>query len=83
MIYISEPNIYKNITTRLISIVSKPILIVVVVVVIDVVVVKKKLDLSLKFVKNWLSNSWDIPDMDECCQDNADWTNINYGKDPW
>ena len=40
------------IKTRLISIVSKPILIVVVVVVIDVVVVKKKLDLPLKFVKN-------------------------------
>ena len=38
--------------TRLISIVSKPILIVVVVVVIDVVVVKKELDLPLKYGQN-------------------------------
>ena len=24
---------------------------------------------SKKFGQNWVSNSWDIPDMDKCCQD--------------
>ena len=27
--------------------------------------------LPLKFGQNWVSNSWDIPDMDKCCQDNC------------
>ena len=36
---------------------------------------------TLKFGQNWLSNSWDIPDMDKCCQDKC-WLD-NYPHNGW
>ena len=33
-------------------------------------------NLPLKFGQNLVNNSWDIPDMDKCRQENVAWKNV-------